>query len=87
MIPNINPSPTWLAQLDLIDDWGPEISPANIAVGSFIVAARLMSGRAHLMRSDHLRDLPSADPPVAFVIIEHLLIDDSDLFVPKSLKA
>lgn len=87
MTHNINPSPSWLAQLGLIDDWGPGISPADIPGGSHILAVRLMSGRSHLIRSDHLKDLPSTDPPVAVVIIEHLLIDDSDLFIPKSLKA
>ena len=82
-----NPSPSWLAQLGLIDDWGPEVSPADIPGGSRILAVRLLSGRAHLMRSDNLKDLPSDEPPAAAVIIDHLLIDDFDLFNPKARRA
>jgi hypothetical protein len=82
-----NPSPSWLAQLGLIDEWGPEVSPADIPDGSHILAVRLLSGMAHLMRSDNLNDFPSDDPPAAAVIIDHLLIDDSDLFNPKARTA
>ena len=82
MINQIYSSPGWLARLGLIDDWGPEVSPADITTGGLIVAVRLSSGRTHLMRSDHLHDLPSGDPPAAAVIIEHFLIDETRLFQP-----
>ncbi len=84
---NTNSSPGWLAQLGLIDEWGPEVSPADIPDGSHILAVRLLSGRAHLMRSDNLKDLPSDESPAVAVIIDHLLIEDSDLFNPKARMA
>ncbi len=84
---NTNSSPGWLAQLGLIDEWGPEVSPADIPDGSHILAVRLLSGTAHLMRSDNLKDLPSDESPAVAVIIDHLLIEDSDLFNPKARMA
>lgn len=84
---NTNSSPGWLAQSGLIDDWRPEISPADIPDGNHILAVRLSSGRVHLVRSDNLMDFPSDDPPAAAVIIDHLLIDDSDLFNPTRRRA
>ena len=80
-------SPGWLARLGFIDDWRPEISPADIPDGNYISAVRLSSGRVHLVRSDNLNDFPSDDPPAAVVIIDHMLIDDSDLFNPTGRRA
>lgn len=84
---NTKSSTGWLAQLGFIDDWGSEISPSDIPAGSHILAVRLSSGRARLMRSDNLNAFSSDDPPVAVVIMDHLLIDDSNLFNPTARRA
>ena len=81
---DINPSPGWLAQLGFIDDWGPEVSPAEVPAYAGIVAVRLKSGRVHLMLAEHLKDLPAIDPAVSAVIIGPMLIDDAHLLIPKA---
>lgn len=84
---DINPSPGWLAQLGFIDDWGPEVSPAEVPANAGILAVRLKSGMVHLMHTEHLQDLPAIDPAVSAVVIGPMLIDDAQLFIPKAVNA
>jgi hypothetical protein len=67
---NINISPAWIGELGLIDDWGPEIDPKDIPVGTTrAVAVKLKSGRVHLISWKHVKDLPADDPAVAAVLV------------------
>jgi hypothetical protein len=81
---NINISPAWIGELGLIDDWGPEIDPKDIPVGTTrAVAVKLRSGRVHLISWKHVKDLPADDPAVAAVLVD-ILIDENQLFKPNA---
>ena len=81
---NINISPAWIGELGLIDDWGPEIDPKDIPVGTTrAVAVKLKSGRVHLISWKHVKDLPADDPAVAAVLVD-ILIDENQLFKPNA---
>ena len=77
---NISISPSWIGELGLIDDWGSEIDPKDIPVGTArAVAVKLKSGRVHLISWKHVKDLPADDPAVAAVLVD-ILIDENQLF-------
>ncbi len=77
---NINVSPSWISELGLIDDLGPEIDPRDIPSDTACaVAVKLKSGSVHLISRKHVKDLPQNDPPVAAVLVDNL-IDEGQLF-------
>lgn len=77
---NINVSPSWIGELGLIDDWGPEVDPKDIPSDTArAVAVKLKSGRVHLISWKHVKNLPENDPPVAAVLVD-ILIDEDQFF-------
>lgn len=77
---NINVSPSWISELGLIDDLGPEIDPRDIPSDTACaVAVKLKSGRVHLISWKHLEKLPENDPPVAAFLAD-IMIDEYQLF-------
>ena len=81
---NINISPTWIAELGLIDGWGPEVDPKDIPADTArVVAVKLKSGAVHLISWKHVKNLPENDPPIAAVLVD-ILIDEDQLFKPNA---
>lgn len=81
---NINVSPAWIAELGLLDDWGPEVNPLDIPADTArAVAVRLKSGAVHLISWQHVKNLPENDPPVAAILVD-VLLEEEKIFGRKA---